>query len=47
MYRTELDALNAIVLEQRRTNELLEQLLERGKSNDQGIESPRRKTRSS
>lgn len=28
MYRDELDALNAIVIEQRRTNELLERLLE-------------------
>jgi len=28
MYRLEIDALNALVKEQKRTNELLEQLLE-------------------
>lgn len=30
MFRMEIDALNAIYAEQRRTNELLEKLLERG-----------------
>ena len=33
MYRLEIDALNAIYTEQKRTNELLEQLLERGVNN--------------
>lgn len=33
-YRLEIDALNAIVDEQRRTNELLEKILERGMSNE-------------
>lgn len=33
MYRTEQDALDALVLEQRKTNELLEKILERGMAN--------------
>jgi len=33
MYRLEIDALNALVTEQKRTNELLEQLISR--SNEQ------------
>lgn len=33
MYRHELDALNAIVAAQNRTNELLEKILERGLGN--------------
>lgn len=34
MFRLELDALNALVIEQKRTNELLESLLERGIMNE-------------
>ncbi len=30
MYRIEIEALNALIVEQRRTNELLEKMLERG-----------------
>jgi hypothetical protein len=33
MYRVEIDALNALVAAQNRTNELLQQLLERGMEN--------------
>lgn len=34
MYRLEIDALNALVAAQNRTNELLEKILERGLENE-------------
>jgi len=49
-YHLEIDALNALVAEVRKTNELLEKLLERGSGNvlheneeSRGNDAPRRK----
>lgn len=41
MHRIEIDALNALIVEQKRTNELLEQLI--SQSNEQKSPQPRGK----